>query len=173
MIKRKCLWKSKGRETRIVGLQKTFFHNRSGVIRLKWGKRGSGSVPFGWKYLEMKPKTRCFLLDDFSIPRLSRILFESSFVLGGGFKDFCVQPENWGRWTHFDKQMFQVGGSTTKFCQKVGSLVFWRFLGYEARNMEKRAQTTLLKQKLGEIKEPLKDTSKENLANGDPEKGPF
>ena len=36
--------------------------------------------------------------------------------------------------------------------------------------MEKRAQTTLLKQKLGEIKEPLKDTSEENLAKVDPEK---
>ena len=103
-------------------------------------------------------------MDDFSIrdvqESFSKVLFFQVVIS----KIFMFSPKIGEDESHFDD--FDVSS-----CQKVvGSLVFCRFLGYEARNMEKRAQTTLLKQKLGEIKEPLKDTSEENLAKVDPEK---
>ena len=35
-------------------------------------------------------------------------------LVGGGFKYFFIfTPDTWGRWTHFDQHIFQMGGEST------------------------------------------------------------
>ena len=54
------------------------------------------------------------------------------FLLGCPLNNWVVvshivyfHPDNWGRWTHFDEHIFQMGGSTTKQLFFVGVSKEW------------------------------------------------
>ena len=149
---RKCLWKSNGREKRIGGLQNV---------------AGSYTRAFGWKYMKIfgnetqKRGVVCWMIFRFATKNPFRKFFSSRWW----FQRCLCSARKLGKMNPIlTISMFHIAKRSSD------RWFFERFLGYEARNMEKRAQTTLLKQKLGEIKEPLKDTSEENLAKVDPEK---
>ena len=44
-----------------------------------------------------------------SMMKITTSNFTMWAILGGGFKYVFFHPENWGRWTHFDNHIFQIG----------------------------------------------------------------
>ena len=72
-----------------------------------------------WKLEESFPK----LLAGYKTPQL-----------GGGFKSSLFFKPIWGRWTHFDEHIFQMGWNSTTNSPSWSGWFTWKCMGFQVRN---------------------------------------